>query len=59
MNEKFQKLEVIPYFSLDEQLELALKLEDKKRNKEFRNYHDLGNCFLIIHHMVKDNKRVI
>lgn len=59
MNEKFQKLEAIPYFSLDEQHELALKLEAKKRNKEFRSYHDLGNCFLIIHHKVEDNKRVI
>jgi hypothetical protein len=41
------RVEAIPYFSLDQQMELALKLADEKRKQSVKAVHDLGNCFLI------------
>lgn len=49
------RVEVIPYKGLDQRYELTRQLEKDKRNKKFKNYSDLGNCFYIIHH---DNKGV-
>ncbi|SHJ14434.1 hypothetical protein [Clostridium magnum] len=43
------RLEAIPYKGLDQHLELGRELEQKKRNEEFRDFHDLGNCFIIEH----------
>jgi len=42
-----RRIEGIPYFSLDEQMELALELAKQKREKTIKAVHDLGNCFLV------------
>lgn len=44
---RLARVEAIPYTSLDEQMELAIDLQNKKRKKKIRAVHDLGNCFLI------------
>ncbi len=41
------RAEVIPYNKLDEQLEIALSLRQKRQKKQIKHYHDLGNCFLV------------
>lgn len=46
---KLIRVEAIPYKSLDEQMELALKLDKEKRQNKFKSFHDLGNCFIIEH----------
>lgn len=43
------RVEAIPYKNLDEQMELALKLDKEKRQNKFKSFHDLGNCFIIEH----------
>jgi hypothetical protein len=42
-----RRIEAIPYYSLDEQMELAIDLAKQKREKAIKAVHDLGNCFLI------------
>jgi len=44
---KVRRIEAIPYYSLDEQMELAIDLAKQKREKAIKAVHDLGNCFLI------------
>lgn len=41
------RIEVIPYSSLDQQLDLALSLRSLKKKKQIKNHHDLGNCFMV------------
>lgn len=45
--ERMVRIEAIPYYSLDEQMELAIDLAKQKREKAIKAVHDLGNCFLI------------
>lgn len=43
------RLEVVPYKGLDKHLELGRELEQKKRENKFKDFHDLGNCYIVEH----------
>lgn len=53
-----KRLEIIPYKGLDEQLRISIELRKQKMNKEFKDFHDIGNCFLIEHFIPKENIRI-
>lgn len=47
------RLEVVPYKGLDRHLELGRELEQRKRDRDFSNFHDMGNCFIIEHFAIE------
>lgn len=53
-----KRLEIVPYSNLDQQLEMAIELEKQRKRKEFKNFHDIGNCFLIEHFISNENIRI-
>ncbi|WP_164509055.1 hypothetical protein [Clostridium rectalis] len=52
------RIEIIPYNNLDERWELCRELEKEYKNKRFKNYKDLGNCFIVKHYNTKHNIRM-